>query len=148
MFSADGNKLFFYSERPRDGSDQPCEDSDIWYVERTEDGWSDPINPGPPLNSQLGEYPGKLESNGTFHLTVKIDDNYDLFRSTFRDGMFSEPTTLSPPVNTPGSFESDPQLVLDGRALLFTSFRRTGEAINEGGARFPGISRTGRCCSL
>jgi Tol biopolymer transport system component len=168
VFSADGSKLFFYSKRPRDDGGEAREDSDIWYLERTEKGWSEPVNPGPPLNTSRGEYPGKLEVDGTIHITVKLaSGNYDLFRSTLRDGAFSEPTTLGAPINTPGSFESDPQIVLDGKALMFTSFRRTGEddlgiylsfkrddgrwsqprsvgdTINEGGARFPGLSPDG-----
>jgi hypothetical protein len=167
VFSADGNKLFFYSKRPRTGSGEAREDNDIWYVERTADGWSEPVNPGPPLNTSRGEYPGKLDAGGTFHFTVKIEGNYDLFRATYRDGVFSDVRTLGPPINTPGSLESDPQTALDGSYLLFTSFRRTGkddigiyvsfkdddgswsppksmgDSINEGGARFPGLSSDG-----
>jgi len=127
VFSADGRKLFFYSKRPRDGSGEAREDSDIWYVERTDDGWSEPVNPRPPLNTARGEYPGKLDG-GNFYFTVKIEPgDYDLFRATFRDGVFSDVRTLGPPINTPGSLESDPQTALDGSYLLFTSFRRTGK---------------------
>jgi hypothetical protein len=168
VFSADGQKLFFYSKRPRDRSEIAREDSDIWYIERTEAGWSEPVNPGPPLNTSRGEYPGKLGSAGTFHFTVETETgDYDLFRATFRDGLFSEVQTLGSPINTPNSLESDPQTALDGRYMLFTSFRRSGEddlaiyasfknddgswseplrlgeSINEGGARFPGLSPDG-----
>lgn len=45
-FSPDGGKLFFSSNRPG-GMGQ----TDVWFVERTKNGWSKPINAGEPYNS-------------------------------------------------------------------------------------------------
>ncbi len=46
VFSHDGNKLFFYSNRAGGiGS------FDVWYVEKTENGWSDAVNIGEPYNT-------------------------------------------------------------------------------------------------
>ena len=42
-FSPDGDRIFFYSRRPLDEDSEAMHDNDIWFVERTEDGWS----PGP-----------------------------------------------------------------------------------------------------
>jgi Tol biopolymer transport system component len=45
----DGKRLYFSSERPRTAS--AIRSWSTWYVERTATGWSEPIDPGPPLNS-------------------------------------------------------------------------------------------------
>ncbi len=51
--SPDGDRIWFSSNRPRGGQAQPEYAS--WYVERTATGWSDPIDPGPPLNSDSAD---------------------------------------------------------------------------------------------
>ncbi|MFO8022218.1 MAG: hypothetical protein R6U65_07115, partial [Perlabentimonas sp.] len=44
-FSTDGNRLYFASNRPLvEGGE--TKDFDIWYVDRKDKGWSDPINIG------------------------------------------------------------------------------------------------------
>ena len=50
-FSPDGTKLFFHSNRPISGQGEP-KDFDIWFVERTESGWSEPINAGRMVNTE------------------------------------------------------------------------------------------------
>lgn len=45
----DGTRLYFSSERPR--ASAAARSWSTWYVERTATGWSEPIDPGPPLNS-------------------------------------------------------------------------------------------------
>lgn len=47
--TADGTKLFFVSDRPAPGRER--RDFDIWYVEKTAGGWSEPKNIGPPVNT-------------------------------------------------------------------------------------------------
>ena len=48
--SHDGQHLFFCSTLPKDGTDQPG-DQDIWVVDRTEKGWSEPRSAGANINS-------------------------------------------------------------------------------------------------
>ena len=66
-FSVDGGRLFYCSDRPMSGSGEPSETVDIWYVERTADGWSEPINPGPPVNSDQHEFYPSLAADGTLY---------------------------------------------------------------------------------
>ncbi len=66
-FSPDGSRLYFLSTRP-DGDEEPG-DQDIWYVNRTSDGWSEPINPGSPINTDGGEFFPSLTSEGTLYFT-------------------------------------------------------------------------------
>src|SRR5262249_37444589 len=45
VFSPDGSKILFTSDRPVNG--KPKTDFDIWVVTKTRDGWSEPTNLGP-----------------------------------------------------------------------------------------------------
>ena len=49
----DGRRLYFSSDRRRGDAPEPR--FATWYVERRGDGWSAPIDPGPPLNSSAGD---------------------------------------------------------------------------------------------
>ena len=40
--SPDGRRLFFASNRPTDGGTAPKKDFDLWVVEKTASGWSEP----------------------------------------------------------------------------------------------------------
>ena len=64
QFSPDGNRLYFCSDRPLNGSGEP-KDSDIWYVDREGEGWGEPINIGPPINTTNNEYYPSVTKNGT-----------------------------------------------------------------------------------
>ena len=73
VITADGQRIFFYSHRtPKEGG------ADIWTSTRNADGtWSDPVNPGPPLNSEANEFGAGLSG-----------DDQTLFFS--RDGVLME----------------------------------------------------------
>ena len=60
VITADGSRLFYYSHRtPTLGG------VDIWTSTRLADGtWSDPVNPGPPLNSDKNEFGPGLSGDG------------------------------------------------------------------------------------
>ncbi len=63
FLTPDGTRLYFSSNRPR-ASGKPG-DFNTWYVERTAAGWSAPIDPGPPLNSDSAEVFVSLAEDGT-----------------------------------------------------------------------------------
>ncbi len=97
--SADGSRLYFLSTRP-DG-DEPPGDQDIWYVERTADGWGIPQNPGQPINTDGGEFYPSLTSEGTLYFTrnEKGSQLNQIFRSRWENGSFQEPELLPEQVN-------------------------------------------------
>jgi hypothetical protein len=98
-FSADGSKLFFLSTRP-DG-DEPVGDQDIWFVERTTDGWGSPQNLGAPVNTDGGEFFPSLTRDGTLYFTrnEKGSRLEQVFRSKWVNGAFQEPELLPEQVN-------------------------------------------------
>jgi Tol biopolymer transport system component len=55
-FTPDGNRLYYNSERPFAGEDSLSDRWNVWYVDRTPDGWSEPQFLGPPLNDVMPVY--------------------------------------------------------------------------------------------
>ena len=98
-FSPDGSRLYFLSTRP-DGNEEPG-DQDIWYVDRTAEGWGEPVNPGAPVNTDGGEFFPSLTSEGTLYFTRNEAGSRlnQIFRSRYRDGSFQEPELLPGQVN-------------------------------------------------
>jgi Tol biopolymer transport system component len=125
LFSFDGRRLYFISTRPkkdRAGS----RDWDIWYVEKTDTGWSEPINIGPPVNSEVDEYYVSLTQDGTIYFASNRAGglgSFDIYRSRFVDGQYMKPENLGDSINT-RHLEHDPFIAPDESYLLFTSVDR------------------------
>jgi hypothetical protein len=99
--SPDGGRFFFVSNRPREGSNQPVADEDIWVMEREGAGWSAPHNLGPPVNTDNPEFFPSVTLDGTLYYTAKGDDGKEaIYRARPLGGGFSEPERLGPEVNS------------------------------------------------
>jgi Tol biopolymer transport system component len=121
-FSPDGNRLYYCSNRPLSGIGEASETVDIWYVERTGDGWSEPINPGPPINSEHHEFYPSLTADGTLYFQSRRPDGPgpgDIYRSRLVDGEYREAELLPPPVNTEDS-EGDALIAPDESFIIIT----------------------------
>lgn len=127
IFSHDGNRLYFISTRPkkdRAGS----RNWDIWYVEKRNSGWSDPINAGPPVNSDGDEYYVSLTKDGTIYFASNRPGglgSFDIYRSRFIEGQYATPENLGAAINSK-FLEHDPFISPDESYLLFTSVDRPG----------------------
>ena len=105
--SPDGKKLFFLSNRPETGDE--AEDNDIWVVERTTEGWAEPYNLGPPVNTDGAEFFPSLTTDGTLYFCRTAPDSrsHSLFRSRLVDGAYQEPERLPDLVNAaPSQFNA------------------------------------------
>lgn len=98
-FSHDGSRLYFLSSRP-DGEEEPG-DEDIWYVERKGGGWGEPVNPGPPLNTDGGEFFPSPTGDGYLYFTHNDAGSglNRIFRCKVENDVFSEPELLPDQVN-------------------------------------------------
>lgn len=118
--SPDGDRLYFCSDMPTIWED--AEGFDIWYVERTQDGWSDPINAGPNVNSKGGETQPSFTTDGTMYFpswTNNVPDgDVDLFYSTYIDGKFTERVPIPGDANSNHS-EGNAFVAPDGSYILF-----------------------------
>ncbi len=66
FISPDGKKLFFSSNRPLTAGGQ-AKDYDIWYVIKTNDKWSKPINAGPNINTTNSEWRATVSLKGNLY---------------------------------------------------------------------------------
>ncbi len=126
--SYDNKILCFTSNRPGGTGAM-----DIYFCERrTDDTWSDPVNPGKPVNSIYSEDTPFLTADGKTlyfssmgHATM---GGYDIFYSTrLPDGSWSVPANLGFPVNT-----CDDDLFFfplqNGRQALYSGLKLPGTA--------------------
>ncbi|MFC2099016.1 hypothetical protein ACFLTA_06140 [Bacteroidota bacterium] len=98
-FSWDGRRLYFLSTLA-DG-DEAVGDQDIWYVERSEDGWGEPVNLGEPVNTEHGEFYPSLTREGHLYFTrAELGGRINrIYRSRLVDGTYQEPELLPENVN-------------------------------------------------
>ncbi len=132
FLSPDENRLYFISQRALDGKGAPKKDHDIWYVERTKDGWSEPINAGKNINSKGNEYYISFTNDGTMYFSsnkssVEGSDNtgQDIQYSKFINGQFQKSVALGKSVNTP-AYEADVFVDPAEKYIIFCSTRSDG----------------------
>ncbi len=131
FLSNDENKLYFISQSALDGQGK-VKDIDIWYVERLEDGWSEPINAGTNINTPGDEYYISFTNDGTMYFasdghirkdTTRTD--HDIYYSKFVKNEFQAPVLLDSAINTTG-YEADVFVAPDESYLIFCSIRDGG----------------------
>ncbi len=130
MLSMDEERLYFISNRPLKKGDPP-KDIDIWYVEREDKSWSDPINVGPNINNHLDQYYCSFTKSGDLYYSSK-DTSYDapryafdIYKSIYEDASFGSPTKLASQINSP-RYEADVFVAPDESYLIFCSIRKNG----------------------
>ena len=132
--SPDGKRLYFTSDRPNAWDTTPK--NNIWYVERTGQGWSDPaILPPPIYRAEVRQGQVSIAANGTVYF--RMGD--DLFYSEYSDGEFTEPVILPEVINSPYA-EGKPFVAPDESFLLFNRYEMP-DSLN--GGRGPYISFKG-----
>jgi hypothetical protein len=98
--SPDGQRLYFCSVLPQDNTEAPA-DEDIWYVQRTEEGWSEPINAGPQVNSEGFEFFPSVTEDGSLYFTradVGTQIHY-IYKSKLLNGEFQPAERLPEQIN-------------------------------------------------
>jgi len=119
VFSIDGRRLFFVSGR----LDRPggAAAERIWYVDRTEDGWSEPavIEGGP--NSLGIHWQFSVAADGDIYFSSSDPGGYgmgDIYVSRLVDGRYAAPENLGRAINSEVG-ESSPYIAPDESYLLF-----------------------------
>jgi hypothetical protein len=122
MLSPDETKLFFISDRPLAATGEK-KDYDIWYMERTANGWSKPINAGTAINSDKNEYYISFSKDGTIYYSSNRDPrnewNYNiLYASPAGQNKFKNAVPLNDSVNS-SYYEADVFIAGDKSYLIF-----------------------------
>lgn len=120
FYSQDGARLYFLSGR-RAPAESEGRGERIWYVERTTDGWSEPvIVDGGPNTIEL-HWAFSVAADGSIY----VGSRGDLFVSRYANGRYAEPESLGGLVNSEAE-ESMPFIARDGSYLLFSRFGHPG----------------------
>ena len=117
--SVDGKTLFFQSKMSlkKDGT---FKDNDLWLVRKTENGWSEPENLGPNVNSNLNEIRVSVAGNGNIYFSV----GNDFYRSVYKDEEYQPREKLGPPLdNKPGNAQ---YIASDESFIIFESNKEGG----------------------
>jgi hypothetical protein len=96
--SKDGKYLFFSSNMPG-GQGK----SDIWYCELVNGEWSEPVNPGPKVNTPGVENYPYMHSSGKLYFTSDRPGGFgklDVYATSLYNGKWEEPTILPEPINS------------------------------------------------
>lgn len=169
VLSPDNSRLYFHSCRPKPFEER-FDSMRIWYSERTDAGWAEPVRLGQPINSGHSDGGPYFSADGTMYFSSNRPGGVggtDIYGSRCVDGRFLEPENLGSAVNTEHN-EYSPCLSADGSYILFSrfverpkgvqifvSFRLPGGSWTEavpmarevplcGKARLPGLSPDGR----
>ena len=131
FLSPNEDRLYFISDRSLNGLDDP-KDIDIWFVERTANGWSAPINAGANINSTGNEYYISFAKNGTMYFATNNHspeaegrDDHDIYYSKYIDNKFQEAVALGDSVNT-AEYEADVFIDPEEKYIIFCSTRSEG----------------------
>jgi ankyrin repeat protein len=124
--SADGQKLFFCSNRPSEKNSESARDRDIWMVERKGSRWSEPENLGSPVNTEKPEPYVTVSQNGMLYFHA---NNYeggrgaaDIYRSRFVNDRYMKPENLGDSINSKYP-DSCPCIAPDESYIVFQSVR-------------------------
>ena len=126
--SHDGKKLYYTSNRPLVGKGEPLDNSNLWVVERSETGWSEPRALGNNVNTDGSENYPSVTRDGTlyyFHSDKCKKRDPDVFYSKLKDGYYSKPVRLGNTVNSQYQ-EWDPFIASDESYIIFGSVDRPG----------------------
>jgi len=124
FISPDGLKIFFWSNRPVDGSEMPSKSPNIWVADKTPSCFSNPAFLGSKLKIPAGGAPA-ISNNGTLYFFTGQGDSTngtDIFKSIPNKGEYSGMINLGKPVNTKYS-ELDAFIAPDESYIIFSSNR-------------------------
>ncbi len=121
FFTKDGKTLYFISNRPLNQGDPQKGDFDIWRVEKSEKGWSDPVRLPPPINTESSEYYPTFADNGNIYFGSRRTGGIgatDIYFCRLEDGEYRTAKNIGEVINTPGN-EFEPFIAPDESFLIF-----------------------------
>jgi hypothetical protein len=123
-FSPDGQKLYFSSNRPLNGT--TAKDFDIWVTEKRGNQWQEPRNLGLPINTPMDEYYPSITRSGNLYFTAAYKNaigKEDIYVSKWENGKYSEPLPMDTAINSK-TYEFNAYVSPEEDLILFTSYGR------------------------
>lgn len=115
----DGKKMFYTSFRPGAVSEDK---ENIWYSERTSNGWSNPKPISPNVNKMRIHWSISVSKKGTLYFQGnKLDESEEggIYFSTLKNGEYDVPVRMGPEINS-GKSVTCPYVSPDETYLVFT----------------------------
>lgn len=130
FLSQDGKRLYFASDRPLDNTRTEKKDFDIWYVERKSSSskWSEPINMGKPVNSDLNEFYPVLVNNNNLYFTMESPGGMgkdDIYFCSWENNTYSPPKLMDENINSSG-YEFNAFVSPKEDFIIFTKYNEKG----------------------
>ncbi len=124
--SFDGDRLYFASKRPVDDTGERSH-NDLWFVERTDDGWGTPQHLPAPLNGDgIDSHPHTTAKGDLYFHSNRAGGpgGVDIHRAALVEGHYAEPVIV--PFN---SEATDGEAIVDPeeRFIIFYSEREGGQ---------------------
>lgn len=147
----DGSFLIFVSNRPAkdqgkpldgfyNGAAQTSRGGNLWRVDRTSSGWSDPHRLSDIVNSNTSIYSPSIAADGSIYFMqpTGTKTKFHLFRAQFSRGTFATP--LAVPVSAGEDIgDFDPAVAPDESFMVFSSVRMA----DKGTSLFIALKRNG-----
>jgi Tol biopolymer transport system component len=129
FLSPDGQRLYFISDRSLTG-EGPKKDYDIWYIQRENGKWSQPVNAGSNINTSGNEYYMSFTKSGRMYFSSNgrpdgSNNSYDIFWADIQSGEFLPAIRAGAGVNT-AHYEADVFVASDESYLIFAANRPGG----------------------
>lgn len=125
FITSDGSRFYLISNRPVEGKSSP--DLDIWVMEKTAGGWSEPKNVGAPVNSSGNEWYPTVAASGAIYFGSDREGGKgrtDIYRSRLVNGKYTEAENLGDTINTQFN-EFEPLIAPDESFLIFMAGGRS-----------------------
>jgi hypothetical protein len=127
FLSYDGKRLYLTSDRPVHPGEDPKfrGDGDLWYIERSEDSWSEPIHLGDSINFGNRHAIGSIGGSGNIYYTARTGELYHyttkMYFAEYKNGSYQRPAIIQE-LNTDHPLHS-PFVSPDESWMIFSSFR-------------------------
>ncbi len=125
FITPDGRKMFFTSTRPGSVSEKK---ENIWFVERTSSGWSEPKPISSEVNAFQLHWGISVSDSGTLYFGGRGSNDYgmgDIYYSKLVNGVYTKPVNIGAEINSE-STDHCPYIAPDESYIIFSRFGRTG----------------------
>ncbi len=121
----DGERMFFHSSRPaNDAASGITAQFNIWYVDKTATGWTEPALVNAPVNGSENTTCPSVTKEGTLYVSRRFKDMTEMIcRAKLIDGKYGEPEILPAAINT-GEYNFHAFVAPDESYLVMPAFGR------------------------
>jgi hypothetical protein len=127
-FTANGNELFFSSNRALSVSDSIA-DYNIWHIDKKDGKWSRPVALGPEVNTIKDEFYPSVAKNGNLYFTTQLESGKgkeDIVVSEWKNGAYLPPVSLPDAINSK-NFEFNAFVDPEEQFIIFSSVGRSDD---------------------